>query len=346
MSQELSYFLKFCDYFLVRGHAAAVEGRDLRVGRIWVTVNSSLLTTAGAGPLGSKISTETTRGYLYAVVGAVCGGSVTVLTKILLEKNGPIPITGLAFSISGLMLLFYRPRLEPVRQSVPYLLFLGLVGAALSPLMYTYGLSQTTAVNAALLANGEVLFTTILAYSVFGERLVRAQALRGLLIVAGLVVVSTDLDITHISFLQGIVGNMLVLGSTVGWAVENNLLVAATKRFDVPSLSKFRNLIGGAVVMAVVVLGGFTFDFTYYDDFVLVLLAVALSGGVALFIAAIKRLGAIRMLLVWSTSTVFGAFFAFVILGEQITVGQLTGGALIMLGVYLFRRSERQLPTA
>ncbi|HXW94794.1 MAG TPA: DMT family transporter [Nitrososphaerales archaeon] len=295
---------------------------------------------------GGSVAGETSKGYIYAVAGAVCGGSITVLTKILLERNGPVSVTGLSFIISGFMLLSYRPGLKPPKASVPYLLFMGLVGACLSPLMYTFGLSETTAVNAALLANGEVLFTTIIAYSVFGERLVRAQALRGLLIVAGLVVVSTNLDITHISFLQGIVGNMLVLGSTVGWAVENNLLAVATRRFDVPSLSKFRNLIGGAVVMAVVVLGGFTFDFTYYDDFVLVLLAAAITGGVVLFIAAIKRLGAIRMLLIWSTSSVFGAVFAFLFLGEQITPGQLTGGALIMLGVYLFRRSERQIPPA
>lgn len=296
--------------------------------------------------MASEISTETTRGYLYAVVAAVCGGSLTVLIKILLEKNGPIPITGLSFFISGLMLLSYQPRLKPAKQSVPYLLFLGLVGAALSPLMYTYGLNQTTAVNAALLANGEVLFTTVIAYSVFGERLHRAQALRGLLIVAGLIVVSTDLDITHISFLQGIVGNMLVLGSTVGWAMENNLLAVATKRFDVASLSKFRNLIGGMVVMAVVIFGGYTFDFSYYDDFILLLLSAALTGATGLFIAAIKRLGAIRMLLVWSTSTVFGAVFAFVFLGEQITVGQLLGGGCILLGVYLFRRSEQSMPVS
>jgi len=293
--------------------------------------------------LGSRTITEVARGYIYALVAAVCGGSITVLIKILLEKNGPIPITGLSFFISGLMLLFYRPGLKPARASVPYLLFLGLVGAALSPLMYTYGLNQTTAVNAALLANGEVLFTTIIAYSVFGERLGRAQALRGLLIVAGLIVVTTDLDITHITFLQGIVGNILVLGSTVGWAVENNLLVLATKRFDVASLSKFRSLIGGVVVMAVVILGGYTFDFTFYDDLVLLLLGLAITGATALFIAAIKRLGAIRMLLVWSVSTVFGAVFALVFLGEQITVGQLAGGALILLGVYLFRRSEQSM---
>jgi drug/metabolite transporter (DMT)-like permease len=294
--------------------------------------------------MASKTGSETAKGYIYAIIGAICGGSTTTLTKILLENNGPVAITGLAFSLSGLMLLLYRPRLKPARGSVPFLLFMGLVGAAASPLMYTFGLSQTTAVNAALLANGEVLFTTFIAFSVLGERLMRAQAVQGLLIVAGLVVVSTDLDISHVVFLQGVVGNVLVLGSTVGWAVENNVIVVATRSFEVPSLSKFRNLIGGIVVLVFMILGGYAFDFTPYDDLVLVLLAIALAGATVLFMAALKRLGAIRMILVWSSSTVFGAAFAFVFLGEQITIGQLAGGALILLGVYLFRRSERPMP--
>jgi drug/metabolite transporter (DMT)-like permease len=295
--------------------------------------------------LDSKIGSETAKAYVYALVGAVSSGSVTALTKILLENNTPIPVTGLSFSLSGLMIFLYQPRMKPVKGSIPYLLFMGLVGAAVSPLMYTFGLSQTTAVNASLLANGEILFTTIIAFSVFGERLGRGQALRGLLIVAGLVVVSTDLDLTHVSFIQGLIGNLLVLGSMVGWSVENNLLVIATRKFEVSILSRFRNLIGGLVVMAFVVAGGYSFDFAPYEVLVLLLLALALTGGTVLFIAAIKRLGAIRMLLIWSTSTVFGAFLAYLLLGEEITIGQLAGGALILAGVYLFRRSERNLST-
>jgi len=286
---------------------------------------------------------ETSRGYLYALGGAVCGGSVTTLTKLLLVSNGPVVINGLTYSLSGLLLLFYRPKLRPARQSLPYLLFLGLVGAAISPLMYTYGLSQTTAVNAALLANGEVLFTTLIAFSVFGERLERSQGMRGLLIVAGLLTVSTNLDIGHVSFLQGLLGNALILGSTVGWAIENNLIVLATKKFEVTTLSKFRNLIGGAVVLALAFVAGYSFDFSPYDVAVLLLLALAVTGATLLFISALKRLGAIRMLLVWSTSTVFGAFFALVFLGEQITPVQIAGGAMILTGVVLFRRGEKPM---
>jgi drug/metabolite transporter (DMT)-like permease len=288
-------------------------------------------------------SPETTLGYVYAILGAVSAGSITTLDKLLLADNGPVAITGLGFMLSGFMLLTYQPKARPPRSSLPYLLFLGLVGAAASPLMYIIGLNQTTAVNASLLANGEVLFTTLIAVFVFGEGLGRAQATRGLLIVAGLIIVSTDLDPTHLTFFQGLVGNMLVLGSTVGWAVENNLIVIATKRFEVASLSKFRNLIGGGVVVAFMLITDFSFDFTPYNTLVLVLMALATSGATLLFIAAIKRLGAIRMLLVWSSSSVFGAIFALIVLGEQISPAQLAGGAVILLGVYLFRRSERPM---
>ena len=276
--------------------------------------------------MASEQSSETARGYLYAILGAICSGSVPTLTKVLLANNGPVVITGYAFLLSGLILLLYRPRAKPSRSSLPYLLFMGIVGAAAAPLMYTVGLNETTVVNASLLANGEVLFTTVIALSVFGERLGRAQATRGLFIVAGLVIVSTNFDLTGFSFLQGFVGNMLVLGSTVGWAVENNLLVIATKKFDVSVLSKFRSLIGGVFVTAFVVVGGIPFDYAPREVGVLVLLALAISGATVLFIAAIKRLGAIRMLLIWSSSTVFGAAFALVFLGEQISPGQLHQG--------------------
>jgi drug/metabolite transporter (DMT)-like permease len=299
----------------------------------------------GAAIRGTSLTTgqssETTRGYLYAILGALCSGSVPTLAKILLTDNGAVVITGLSFLLSGFVLLLYQPRLKPAKSSIPYLIFFGLVGAAIAPLMYTVGLNETTVVNASLLANGEILFTTLIAFTVFGERLSRSQASRGGLIVVGVIIVSTNLDLTHIQFLQGLVGNILVLGSTVGWAVENNIIVLATKRFNVSSISKFRNLIGGGVVTAFVLIGGLPFGFTPYATTVLVLLALALSGGTYLFIAAVKRLGAIRMLLVWSTSTVFGAFFGVVVLGEQITPAQLAGGACILLGVYLFRRSEK-----
>ena len=288
-------------------------------------------------------ATETSRGYLYALVASVCGGAQPTIVKFLLGSNSPVTITGLSFVLSGLMLVFYRPRVKPAKGSVPYIVLFGLVGALAAPLAFIIGLSETTAVNGSLLANGEILFTTIIAYMVFGERMSRAQATRGLLILAGIVVVSTDLDLAQVGLVQGLLGNVLILGSTVGWAVENNLIAVATRRFDVSSLSKFRNLLGGLVLSSFALVAGIPFGFAPFDTFALVLLAVCVSVATLMFMAALKRLGAIRMLLVWSTSTIFGAVFALVFLGEQITPAQLAGGVMILLGVYLFRRGDRPM---
>lgn len=291
--------------------------------------------------MAGKVPSELARGYVYAVLGALCGGSVPTLSKVLLADNGAGAVAGLPVLLSGLILLLYQPKRKPQAGSLKYLLFFGVIGAALAPLMFVIGLNQTTAVNASLLANGEVLFTTVIAFSIFGERLSRGQAARGLLIVVGLVSVSTNLDLANIAFLQGLAGNLLILGATVCWSVENNLLALATKTFDASLLSKFRNLIGGGAVTAFALVAAFPLRLSSSDIVVFSLLALAIAGATYLFIAAVKRLGAIRMLLVWSTSTVFGAVFALTFLGEQITLPQLLGGALILSGVYLFRRGEK-----
>ena len=288
-----------------------------------------------------RFRSETTKGYVYALVGSVCAGSVSTIAKFSMNDNDPIVVTGLSILLSGFILLIYQPKRQPEPGSLRYLVFFGLLGAGLAPLMYYEGLNETTAVNASLLANGEVLFTTVIAYVAFRERLSRGMAARALLIVAGLVVVSTNLDLSNIAFLQGLTGNLLILGSTVCWAVENNFMAVVSRRFEASLLSKFRNLIGGGAltIVFIVAMIPLKFDAVYFAA--LVLLSLAVAGGTYLFIAAVKRLGAIRMLLVWSSSTVFGAAFALVFLGEQITLAQILGGVLIIAGVYVFHRGEK-----
>jgi drug/metabolite transporter (DMT)-like permease len=291
--------------------------------------------------LTSETRKGMSRGYLYALICSLCSGAVPTLVKLLLNDNGPYAISGIGILLSGFLLLFYHPKVRPTRASLPYLLFISVVGAAVAPIVWTVGLNQTTAVNAALLANGEILFTTMLAFFVFGEKLSRSQAFRGVPIVLGIIVVSTNLDLAHVQFLQGLAGNLLILASTIGWGFENNFIVAATKRFSVPMLSKFRNLIGGGIVTVVVLATGYPLRFSSGDLVVLGALVVALAGATFFFVSALQSLGAIRMILTYSLSTVFGAAFAFVVLGEQITPIQFTGGALIIIGVYLLRKSEK-----
>jgi drug/metabolite transporter (DMT)-like permease len=283
------------------------------------------------------------RGYLYAFLAAVCGGAIPTLSKFSLADNGPVQVSALGFLLSGLVLVPLRPREVPDSRSIKYLAFFGLLGAAAAPVLYQTGLDATTAVNASLLSNGEALFTTLIAFAAFGERLPRKQMARGLLIVAGIVLVSTNLDLSGVQFFQGLVGNLLVLGAMFLWSVENNLIVSSTRRFGPALVTKFRAIIGGSVVLAVLLSLGLSVNLQPQGVAYVVLLALSLAGSSYLVIGALGDIGAIRAILVFSTSTIFGAVFALLFLGEQITPVQLAGGALILAGVYTLQRAERMI---
>lgn len=284
---------------------------------------------------------STSRGYLYALLGAVGGGAIPTLFKILLAHNTPASIAGPGLLLSGFALFFYKPKMNPTRQSFPFLLLIGVLGGALATVMWATGIDETTVVNASLLANGEILFTTLIAVFALGERLSRFQATMGLVIVAGILIVSTDLDLARVQFFQGLMGNLLILGATLAWGLENNIIVAISRRFAVPMLSRYRNTIGGVLVAGFAISTGQFLTLSAHDAVVFALLVLTFAGTTYLFLAALQRLGAIRMILTYSVSTVLGAALALVVLGEQITPVQLLGGGLIVVGVYLFRRGER-----
>ncbi|MDA4127360.1 MAG: DMT family transporter [Thaumarchaeota archaeon] len=293
-----------------------------------------------------QTSARVRRGYLYAFLAAICGGATPTLGKFSLVENGPVQVSAIAFILSGLMLVLVKPKEVPDRKSLKFVVFFGLIGAALGPVLYQTGLNATTAVNASLLSNGEALFTTLIAFAVFGERLPGKQLARGLLIVVGIALVTTNLDLAGVQFYQGLEGNLLILGSMFIWSIENNLIISPTQRFGPALITKFRNLIGGGVVIVAMGALGLGLSLSLTWLVYMILLSLALAGTSYLAISALCDIGAIRAILVFSTSTIFGAVFALVFLREQITAVQLTGGALIMLGVYLLQRAERRLPIA
>lgn len=284
------------------------------------------------------------RGYLYALLAAVCGGTYPTLSKLALPQTGPVALSGLAFLISGLVLVPYRPRVLPSSKSIRWVILFGLLGAAAAPVIYQFGLNASTAVNASLLSNGEALFTTIIAFAAFGERLPRKQLARGLLIVAGIVVVTTNFDLAHIQFFVGLAGNLLILGATFLWSIENNVIIPAARKFGGAFVTKYRNLIGGALVTAIFFGAGGAVSLGFAGFAYVVLAGVTLAGTSYFAIVALADIGAIRAILVFSTTTIFGAAFALIVLQEQITPVQVIGGALILLGVYLLQRAERKAP--
>jgi len=290
--------------------------------------------------LGRRDAAYYRRGYLYAFLAAILGGMFPTLSTVLLRTTGPVVISGFTLFLSGLILIPYQPKLVPRRGNIGLIVAIALVGAAVAPILYQYGVLLSTAVNASLLSNGEVFFTSVIAFTIFGERLKRVQLFEGLLVLAGIVVISTNLDLTGSQFLQGLTGNILLVGSTLFWSVENNLTRIASQKWGPWFVTKYRNIIGGGVVLLAVAVLSIDVDIPPSAILPLALMVGTLAVTSVLVVAALGRIGAVRTLLVFSTTSIFGAVYALVFLGEQITVVQIAGAAAMLAGIYLIQRSE------
>ena len=112
-------------------------------------------------------------------------GSSYVVAKVALEEIPPAILASLRFGLAAAVLwLIIGARggvRLPSRTDTLRLLALGVLGIAMNGVLGYTGVNLTTATDASLLIVGEVLFTTLLAVAVVGERLDRWRG-SGLLI--------------------------------------------------------------------------------------------------------------------------------------------------------------------
>jgi len=269
----------------------------------------------------------------------VLGGTVPVVTKLLVGDVNPIVASGLAVLLSGVILVPYKPRAVPRGGNAWIILALSLAGATAAPILYFKGVQQSSAVNAALLANGEVLFTALIGFGVFHESLRRRQLVEGLLIAVGVIVVSANLQSGGVSFSQSVVGNALLVGASILWSIDNNLSRIASHRMSISMIAKFKGLVGGGIItFFLIISSSLVVPLTSLP--LIATLAVIFTAMTLLSVGAFRLIGAVRAILVFSISSLLGPLFAFLVLGEGISTIQVIGGGLILSGVYLIQRSE------
>ncbi len=163
------------------------------------------------------------RGYAFVLFGAALFGVAASLRKLLLNKGlAPVELSFYTQLISGLLFLPSVRRGMFVRRDWWILLLLGSVGGAVAPILFYSGIDRTTAANAAMLQNGEPLFTIVFAYLLLGDRVRLRGYVMIVAIAGGAFVVATNLEFSNAAFAAPfLVGNLLLLGASAFWGLDN-----------------------------------------------------------------------------------------------------------------------------
>ena len=283
-------------------------------------------------------------GYVFAIASAITFGSVSVLAKPLVSSVDPILLASLVYIISAITLSPFAQKKKKNITKKDLLLILSIAGcgAVIAPILYFVGLTHASASDAALIANGEVFFSVLLAVMFFRERLKVVGWIAILLVLAGMVIITTNLNLTDFTLQQIHYKDMLLILSNLFWAFDNNLSRYLAQKMDVANIVQIKSAIGG-IVLLVIALLIFRVDINLQAEHIipiLVLGSVGFAASLFFFLQGLKRIGTVRTITIFSMSAVFGLVAASLFLGEQISWAQIMAAGIMIFGIYLVSRRE------
>jgi drug/metabolite transporter (DMT)-like permease len=287
------------------------------------------------------------------MLSAILFGFSSALNKIALETVDPLIVAGMIYFVGGVLLfgihvsplhrvlltLFATPtQTEPKirRRDFLTLALVILAGSIIAPSLLLQGLNGTTAINAALILNTESLFTVLIAFTFLKERGKRKDYLGILLLLVGVVFLATNAEFHRLSLTQELLGNLLIVGACFFWGIDNNLSRFLSTKRDIVMFTGLKCFIGGLVLLAVTQILGIRFNLPLASvPYLLSVGAFSIAFSVLLFLFALREIGSMRTGVIFSTSSLFGAVFAFAVLREPFSPIQLLAGLVMLCGVYI-----------
>ena len=216
------------------------------------------------------------------------------------------------------------------RQDIPWLVGAIAAGGIAGPILLMTGLARTDAAAASLLLTLEGAATALMAWFIFHENFNRRVALGMALLVAGAAVLAWSGTPT----LASIVGPVAIIGACVMWALDNNL-TRKVSLADPLQIVELKGLIAGPVSVAIGLWAGGSLPAVSNALLAGVVGFLGYGVSLALFVVALRHLGAARTGAYFSTAPFLGAVVAVFALEDPITVQLLVAGGLMGLGVWL-----------
>jgi len=272
-----------------------------------------------------------------ALVAALLFGASTPFAKILVGELSPVLLAALLYLGSGVGLwtvCLIRDRRVVVPHLSPHewFWFLGAiaVGGVLGPVLLTAGLRQTPASNASLLLNFEAVFTSLIAWIIFRENAGRRLVLGMALIIGGGAVLTWPSEPGR----APLAGAILIGCACLCWAIDNNL-TRKVSAVDALFIAGTKGLVAGSVNLGLAVALRASPPTALLAGSAMVIGLFGYGVSLALFVLALRGLGAARAGAYFSTAPFLGALIAIAALHESATAGFWLAALLMFAGVAL-----------
>ncbi|MBA4420124.1 MAG: EamA family transporter [Anaerolinea sp.] len=275
---------------------------------------------------------------LQAILAAGLFGASAPLSKLLLVDIQPVMMAGLLYLGSGIAALlasrlrgWILPKDAEARLSradLPWLLAALLTGGVAAPILLMVGLAGTSGATASLLLNFESVSTTLIAALIFreaiGNRLWIALAL---ITLASILLSWHPADAWGFSWLA-----VAVLGACLLWGLDNNFTRHISAR-DPLAIVAIKGLGAGTFSFVLSLVLGESFPALPIALTAMLVGAVCYGVSIALFVLAMRGLGAARTGTLFASAPFIGALLSLLILRETPGLSFYLATPLMLVGV-------------
>lgn len=285
--------------------------------------------------------------YLKLAAVTMIWGGTFVAGRYVADHINPLLAASLRFILASLALLlfmaFSRTRLAcPNPRQLAQLVLLGFFGIFFYNLCFFYGLQYINASRASLIVALNPAVIGLASWLLFKEHLGRPRLIGIALCLAGAAAVIVS---RNPQLLQGAanawIGDLLILGCVAGWGVYSLFSRGLNQSLGPLQTVTWSVLLGTLMLtLTTLVTGSFTVEALggLHLPQLLSLLYLGVLGSALAYIGyydGIRRIGATRSGVFIALNPLTAVICGALLLGEQLTLPMLLGGAVILLGIYL-----------
>ena len=219
-----------------------------------------------------------------------------------------------------------------------YLLIIGIIGGGFAFLLFFNGLKLTSAGRAGFFHKTLPLYVTVLAFFFLKEKINIKQTMALLLMIVGtLVMVSSQIPFGEM-WLNPQTGDLLVIGATILWAIENVVAKKAMIKGEHNFVVSFaRMFFGGVVLFGIALITnkiGILVELSSIQWMYILISTLMLFGYVLTYYWAIRYINVSKAASILLISPVITLIAGMFLLGEPAPLLQLIGSAIILIGAY------------
>jgi drug/metabolite transporter (DMT)-like permease len=287
--------------------------------------------------------------YTLITLSMIFWGISFVWSKIVLEYYEPVTILVIRLFLSAAILfagLKLFGRLQKIKKE-DYKIF--LISSLLNPFLYflgeNYGLKFSSPTITAVLIATIPLFTPILGYVTFGERLSKFNIAGLFISFFGIILMLVDREGTFSTSPAGVAWLMLAVVSAIFYAV---FLKKLALKYDAFMIIATQNLIGALYFLPLF----FVLDYQHFITVtppaevigsLLLLAFFASSFAFVFFTIGTREIGISKTSLYTNLIPVFTAIFSYFILGELFEIGKIAAMVLVLSGVLMSQVTGKKM---